>query len=138
MESVWRQLSRTSIGLGAGLAAFLAGLLGIAGLVAIATVQPDAGRDPTPPSKVTQTPSAQPTPPTAQPEEVCPSQDPDRGSDQGQETPRQPFIYEIAYGDTLSDISRKTGVSVERIAEANGIVDVNRIYAGSSLVIPTS
>jgi LysM repeat protein len=45
-------------------------------------------------------------------------------------------VYEIEQGDTLTEISRKTGVSVQRLAEANAIIDVNWIYAGSSLVIP--
>lgn len=47
-------------------------------------------------------------------------------------------VYIIKSGDTLSGISASFGVSVDRIAQANNIVDVNRIYAGSALVIPES
>ena len=47
-------------------------------------------------------------------------------------------IYIIQPGDTLSGISVATGVSVDKLARANDIVDVNLIYAGSALVIPVS
>lgn len=47
-------------------------------------------------------------------------------------------IYIIAPGDTLSGISAATGVSVDKLAYVNGIVDVNLIYAGSALEIPVS
>lgn len=47
-------------------------------------------------------------------------------------------IYIIQPGDTLSGISVATGVSVDRLARANDITDVNLIYAGSALVIPVS
>lgn len=46
-------------------------------------------------------------------------------------------VYDVQPGDTLSDISRKFGVSVDEIASANGIWDPNMIYSGSSLRIPT-
>lgn len=47
-------------------------------------------------------------------------------------------IYIIQPGDTLSGISAATGVSVDKLAYVNGIVDVNLIYAGSALEIPVS
>lgn len=47
-------------------------------------------------------------------------------------------IYIIQPGDTLSGISAATGVSVDKLARANDIADVNLIYAGSALVIPVS
>lgn len=47
-------------------------------------------------------------------------------------------IYIIQPGDTLSGISAATGVSVDKLARANDIADVNLIYAGSALVIPLS
>lgn len=47
-------------------------------------------------------------------------------------------IYIIQPGDTLSGISAATGVSVDKLALANDIADVNLIYAGSALVIPVS
>ena len=45
-------------------------------------------------------------------------------------------IYVVQDGETLSSISAATGVSVDRLAEANGIRNVNLIYRGSALVIP--
>lgn len=50
-------------------------------------------------------------------------------------TPEQQ-VYVVQNGDTLSSISAATGVSVDRIAEANGIRNVHLIYRGSALVIP--
>ena len=50
-------------------------------------------------------------------------------------TPEQQ-VYVVQNGDTLSSISTATGVSVDRLAEANGIRNVHLIYRGSALVIP--
>lgn len=47
-------------------------------------------------------------------------------------------VYIIQPGDTLSGISASVGVSVDRLAQANSIANVNLIYTGSSLVIPAS
>lgn len=47
-------------------------------------------------------------------------------------------VYIVQPGDTLSNISAATGVSVDKIAQANSLVDVNRIYKDSALVIPSS
>lgn len=47
-------------------------------------------------------------------------------------------VYIVQPGDTLSSISVATGVSVDKIAQANSLVDVNRIYKESALVIPPS
>lgn len=47
-------------------------------------------------------------------------------------------VYIVQPGDTLSSISAVTGVSVDKIAQANSLVDVNRIYKDSALVIPSS
>ena len=47
-------------------------------------------------------------------------------------------VYIVQPGDTLSSISAATGVSVDKIAQANSLVDVNRIYKDSALVIPSS
>lgn len=43
----------------------------------------------------------------------------------------------VKKGDTLSIISGKTGVSVDRLAKVNNIRDVNLIFTGSSLCVPT-
>lgn len=45
-----------------------------------------------------------------------------------------PEIY-IVKGDTIQDVSKQTGVSVDKICEANNIVDF-RIYVGQELIIP--
>ena len=50
-------------------------------------------------------------------------------------TPEQQ-VYVVQNGDTLSSISAATGVSVDRLAEVNGIRNVHLIYRGSALVIP--
>lgn len=42
----------------------------------------------------------------------------------------------IKWGDTLSELARKFGTSVQKLAKANGIADPNRIYAGATLKIP--
>lgn len=47
-------------------------------------------------------------------------------------------VYIVQPGDTLSSISAATGVSVDKIAQANSLIDVNCIYKESALVIPSS
>lgn len=44
-------------------------------------------------------------------------------------------IYTIKYGDTLTSIARKFGVTIESIALLNNIQNVNLIYAGERLRI---
>lgn len=44
--------------------------------------------------------------------------------------------YDVQWGDTLSGVSRSTGVSVDDLARENGIENVDLIYAGSSLRVP--
>ena len=51
---------------------------------------------------------------------------------------RDASVYIVQPGDTLSSISAATGVSVDKIAQANSLIDVNRIYKDSALVIPSS
>ncbi|XP_055823459.1 uncharacterized protein LOC129891974 [Solanum dulcamara] len=46
-----------------------------------------------------------------------------------------PNVIEIERGDTLWGFSRKYGVSIEEIKEANGL-EGDTIYAGKKLVIP--
>jgi LysM repeat protein len=43
----------------------------------------------------------------------------------------------IAKGDTLSSLAKKNNTSVDALAKANNIKDVNKIQAGSSLKLPT-
>lgn len=51
---------------------------------------------------------------------------------------RDASVYIVQPGDTLSSISAATGVSVDKIAQANSLIDVNCIYKDSALVIPSS
>lgn len=44
--------------------------------------------------------------------------------------------YAIQFGDTLSRISKKLGISVEALIEANGIEDPDMILAGANLRLP--
>ncbi len=46
--------------------------------------------------------------------------------------------YVVQYGDTLYSIGLKFGISWVQIAEANGIVNPNQIYAGQVLKIPAA
>jgi LysM repeat protein len=45
-------------------------------------------------------------------------------------------VYRVKHGDTLHSISRHYGVNAWRIASANGIHNLNLIYAGQRLCIP--
>jgi LysM repeat protein len=45
--------------------------------------------------------------------------------------------YKIKKGDTLSAIAKKLGIPMKDLAEANDIKDVDKIYAGANLIIPT-
>jgi spore germination protein YaaH len=44
--------------------------------------------------------------------------------------------YVVRWGDTLASIARRFGVSMWAIARANGITNLNCIYAGQMLRIP--
>ena len=46
-------------------------------------------------------------------------------------------LYVVKPGDTLGGIAKRTGSSASAIAQANGISNPNRIYAGQRLNIPT-
>ena len=44
--------------------------------------------------------------------------------------------YKIVPGDTLTKIAKQFGTTIEAIAQANGIADVNKIVAGKEIIIP--
>ncbi len=46
------------------------------------------------------------------------------------------YWYTVRWGDTMNSIAWRTGVSSWAIARANGIYNLNRIYAGQALWIP--
>ncbi|HIC90109.1 MAG TPA: LysM peptidoglycan-binding domain-containing protein [Anaerolineae bacterium] len=48
------------------------------------------------------------------------------------------FWYTVRYGDTLYAIALRFGVSVWTLARVNHIWNINRIYAGQRLFIPTA
>ena len=50
--------------------------------------------------------------------------------------PQGGYWYTVRWGDTLNSISYRSGVSVGAIAQANGIYNVNCIYACTVLWIP--
>ncbi|MET3172902.1 UNVERIFIED_ORG: hypothetical protein ABIB52_000730 [Arthrobacter sp. UYCu721] len=64
-----------------------------------------------------------------------PTTPPERGSAPEKAQPAD-TVYLIRWGDTLSQISRDTGVSVERLAQYNSILNVDLIYADALLRIP--
>lgn len=46
-------------------------------------------------------------------------------------------LYEVKLGDTLTDIARVNGISLETLALANGLSDRDRIKAGQRLKLPS-
>lgn len=46
------------------------------------------------------------------------------------------YWYPVRWGDTMYSIAWRTGVNAWTIAQANGIRNINYIYAGQSLWIP--
>lgn len=46
--------------------------------------------------------------------------------------------YTIQRGDTLSSLAKRYGTTVEALAKANNISDVNKIFAGKKLIIPAA
>ena len=48
----------------------------------------------------------------------------------------QPPTYTVVYGDTLSAIARRFGISLGELIAANNIRNPNLIFAGQVLVIP--
>lgn len=53
-------------------------------------------------------------------------------------TPTEYITYKIKKGDTLSEIAEYYGTTVSTLASINNIKDVDKIYAGDTLKIPTN
>ncbi len=48
-----------------------------------------------------------------------------------------PIVYVVQQGDTLNSIARRYGITVEDIANANALYNINTISVGQELAIPT-
>ena len=46
------------------------------------------------------------------------------------------FWHRVIRGDTLSQIATRYDVSIDQLAQANGILNRNRIYVGQNLCVP--
>lgn len=53
-------------------------------------------------------------------------------------SPGRMHVYTVQAGDTLSSIAQDFGTSVEAIAQANSILDINVIFEGQVLCVPDS
>jgi LysM repeat protein len=73
--------------------------------------------------------------PTKTPTLLMPTRTPTSTPTAGPPTPT-PLVYVVQTGDTLGKIAARYHVSVEAIAAANGITDVNRIELGQALEMP--
>lgn len=51
--------------------------------------------------------------------------------------PSQPVTYVVAPGDYLASIARRFNTTVTAIAQANNIANINIVYVGQTLIIPT-
>lgn len=51
-------------------------------------------------------------------------------------TPSGPLYYTVQEGDTLVDVARMYGVSIEDLIAANGLTDPNVLHVGQTLIIP--
>lgn len=65
------------------------------------------------------------------------SEVPDVPTDKPDENERYTTIT-IRYGDTLSELAIEYNTTVERLVELNNIANPNLIYAGDTLIVPTS
>lgn len=141
---------------GGGLLVALIGGIAVAGPSAIASalgngdapvVSETAQSDPTVSPSGTDGPDATGAPapdgtstPAPDPDSTTP---PDRDSDlngdgipDGATPSDQDEVYVVQPGDTLSSLSLKFGMSVDHLAQYNGIVDFDMIYEDSALRVP--
>ena len=88
-------------------------------------------RTPVPPTATPMPPTPTPVPPTATP--LPPTPTPVPPTPTGTPTP---VIYVVQAGDTLSEIAKEFGVTVEALQEVNAISDPARLQLDQELVIP--
>jgi len=50
--------------------------------------------------------------------------------------PAQNVTYIVQPGESLSDIARRYGMNWQTLAQMNGIVDANRLFAGQAIIVP--
>lgn len=130
-----------------GLTLLCAGLLGFGGLASINNA-PGGNVGAPPGTSTSASPSALASPGiTASPSDpsvtttdggtstTSPTNPPERESAPEKVSPTD-TVYTIVWGDTLTRISLDTGRSIERLAEYNGIPNVDLIYANATLTIP--
>lgn len=91
--------------------------------------------DPPPPDA--QPPTDEPAPPddSDEPEEAEPVGDPEEVEQPGPPA-ETPSTYTVQAGDTLFRIAQRFGTTVDALARANNITNVNRLDVGTVLTIP--
>ena len=90
----------------------------------------EINESPRPDSRVNIPPTWTPPVESNSQQQEPPANIPDASSDQGQQT------YIVQNGDTLGEIATQFSITVEALAQANGITDLDHIEAGQVLVIP--
>ena len=85
---------------------------------------------PRPDSRVNIPPTWTPPVESSPQQQEPPPNAPDPSSTQGQQT------YIVQIGDTLGEIATQFNITVDALAQANGITDLDHIEAGQVLVIP--
>ena len=102
--------------------------------------EPSATQEPQAPT-AGQTPAPERTSAPEEPATPDPSGVPgvgDPGYVPAEGTWKEEWVYEVSDGDTLAEISRETGVSVDTHASANGISNNDLIYRGYTIRIPAT
>jgi LysM repeat protein len=107
---------------------------------AVPTVEPKATETETPEAEPTASPTAEPTDePTAEPTQTStpePSNTPEVILERC--TPPEDWIpYTVRYGDTLFFLTRRAGVDLDTVREANCLTS-DELYSGNILYLPTA
>lgn len=95
---------------------------------------------PTPTSAVpaaTEEPAAEATEETATAEPAA-TEEPPAEEGTGEEQPAEDVVHTVVAGDTVGKIAERYGVTIEAIAQANNLANVNTLDVGQQLLIPLS